>query len=528
VGAIQVSHLGWRLPGGIDLLTDVSFSVGDGDRTALVGANGVGKTTLMRLIGGDLTPTSGTLAIDGRLGVMRQLVGTANGADTGPATVQDLLVSLAPRELRASAARLAAAEQRAGDEPMAYATALADWGDRGGYTAQQHWDECVTRAVGQRLHEVATRPLRTFSGGEQKRMALEVLLRGDDDVLLLDEPDNFLDVPAKRWLEGELRASRKTILFVSHDRELLASAASRIVTVEANGTWTHGGGFAGYHEAREARLEKLARDRAWHDEERKRLVAIVAEMRRRASFAEKFSAALKAAESRLRQFDERNERPPDVRDQKIDVRLGGARTGKRAVMVEGLELDGLTDPFDAELWFGERVAVLGPNGVGKSHFLRLLSGDETVDHHGTWRLGAGVVAGLFHQTHEHPEWNGRTLLEILHDHDVVRGPAMGMLRRYELDSCAEQPFETLSGGQQARFQILLLERSGATLLLLDEPTDNLDLVSAEALEHGLAQFTGTVVAVTHDRWFLRGFDRFLEFRADCAVVDHMEVPAAWR
>ena len=214
-----------------------------------------------------------------------------------------------------------------------------------------------------------------------------------------------------------------------------------------------------------------------------------------------------------------------MREQRIDMRLGGARTGKRAVIIEQLELDGLTDPFDLELWFGERVAVLGGNGVGKSHFLRLLAGDETVGHDGSWRLGAGVVPGLFHQTHEHPEWTGRTLLDILHDHDVVRGPAMGMLRRYELQGCAEQPFDTLSGGQQARFQILLLERSGATLLLLDEPTDNLDLVSAEALEAGLAQFTGTVIAVTHDRWFLRGFDRFVVFGADCSVTDHLDVPA---
>ena len=102
---------------------------------------------------------------------------------------------------------------------------------------------------------------------------------------------------------------------------------------------------------------------------------------------------------------------------------------------------------------------------------------------------------------------------------------MGMLRRYELQGCADQPFETLSGGQQARFQILLLELSGATLLLLDEPTDNLDLVSAEALEAGLAEFTGTVVAVTHDRWFLRGFDRFVVFGDDCSVTDHLAVPA---
>jgi ATPase subunit of ABC transporter with duplicated ATPase domains len=538
MGSIQVSHLRWRLPGGADLLHDVSFNVGEGERAALVGANGVGKSTLLRLIAGELTPTSGTLAIDGRLGVMRQFVGHAESfarsgtrsthTAEGPATVHDLLVSLASPTLRASANRLAAAEARAADDPIRYATALADWGDHGGYTAEQHWDECVHRAVGLGLDEVADRPLRTFSGGEQKRLALEVLLRGDDDVLLLDEPDNFLDVAGKRRLEGELRATRKTVLFVSHDREVLAAAATRIVTIEGKGAWTHGGGFAGYHEARQARLERLSRDRSWYDDERQRLAEIVVEMRQRAKLSDKFAPKLKAAESRLRQFEERNERPEEVRRQKIDIRLGGARTGKRAVIIEGLELDGLTDRFDVELWFGERVAVLGPNGVGKSHFLRLLAGDETVAHTGAWRLGAGVVAGLFHQTHEHPEWRGRPLLDILHDHDVVRGPAMGMLRRYELQGCAEQPFDTLSGGQQARFQILLLERSGSTLLLLDEPTDNLDLVSAEALEHGLDQFTGTVIAVTHDRWFLRGFDRFLVFGADCSVTDHIEVPAGWR
>jgi ATPase subunit of ABC transporter with duplicated ATPase domains len=172
--------------------------------------------------------------------------------------------------------------------------------------------------------------------------------------------------------------------------------------------------------------------------------------------------------------------------------------------------------------------VLGGNGAGKSHFLRLLAGDDSVQHDGEVRLGAGVVPGHFNQTHEHPDWVGKTLLTILYAHDVVRGPAMAMLRRYELQGCAEQPFETLSGGQQARFQILLLELTGATMLLLDEPTDNLDLVSAEALEAGLAEFRGTVVAVTHDRWFLRGFDRFLVFEDDCSVTDHRDRPAAWR
>jgi ATPase subunit of ABC transporter with duplicated ATPase domains len=213
--------------------------------------------------------------------------------------------------------------------------------------------------------------------------------------------------------------------------------------------------------------------------------------------------------------------------------VAGARPGTGpAVVVDGLVKRyggrAVVDGVSMTVAAGELVAILGPNGAGKSHFLRLLAGDESVEHNGQVRLGAGVVAGHFNQTHEHPEWFGKTLLQILYENDVIRGPAMGMLRRYELQANAEQPFDTLSGGQQARFQILLLELTGATMLLLDEPTDNLDLVSAEALESGLAEFRGTVIAVTHDRWFLRGFDRFVEFRDDCSVVDHLDRPELWR
>jgi ATPase subunit of ABC transporter with duplicated ATPase domains len=514
----------WRRPGGAELLDDVGFSVGNGDRVALVGANGVGKTTLLRLVSGDLAPTAGTISIDGRLGIMRQLVGTAD--DT--MTVRDLMVSLSPRRLQEAAARLAAAEAHAADEPMVYAHALADWGDAGGYDAEVFWDVCVTKSVGESFPAVAGRTLKTFSGGEQKRLAIEMLLRSDFDLLVLDEPDNFLDVPGKRWLEDELCRTTKTVLFVSHDRELLAACATKVVTIEANGAWTHGGGFASYHDARQAHLARREHNLAVYEDERGKLEDLVAEMRRRAKISEVFAPRLKAAESRLRQFDEKNARPTQVREQKIDMRLGGARTGKRALAIEALELHGLTDEFSTEIWYGERVAILGPNGAGKSHFLRLLAGDDSVEHGGHIRLGAGVQTGHFNQTHEHPEWFAKTLLEILHQHDVVRGPAMGMLRRYELQSCADQTFDTLSGGQQARFQILLLELAGATMLLLDEPTDNLDLVSAEALEAGLAEFRGTVIAVTHDRWFLRGFDRFIEFCDDCSVLDHTDRPAAWR
>jgi ATPase subunit of ABC transporter with duplicated ATPase domains len=200
-------------------------------------------------------------------------------------------------------------------------------------------------------------------------------------------------------------------------------------------------------------------------------------------------------------------------------------------------------PFDLEVWYGERVAVLGSNGSGKSHFLRLLAaggsdpdvehrpvGDvpiQPVSHSGRARLGARVRPGWFVQTHAHPELLRRTLLEILHRGDehragMPREQASRVLDRYELAHAAEQRFESLSGGQQARFQILLLELSGATLLLLDEPTDNLDVESAEALEQGLESFEGTVIAVTHDRWFARGFDRFLVYGADGSVYESTE------
>lgn len=532
MGSIAVSRLAWRLPGGTELFRDVGFRVGDGERVALIGENGVGKSTLLKLITGDLTASTGTVSVDGELGVMHQLVGTADH----PATdVRQLLLSIAPARLRDAAHRMDAAEATLNEDPMAYADALAAWGDAGGYDLEVVWDECVMRAVGETFAAVAHRPLRTFSGGEQKRLALEALLRGESDVLVLDEPDNFLDVPGKRWLEKQLQQTTKTVFFVSHDRELLAATASKIVTIEASGAWTHGGSFADYADAKHRHDEQREHDRALYDDERRRLEDYVKLMRERARISEAFAPKLKAAETKLRHFVAKNERPPDVREQRLDVRLRGARTGKRAVVCEDLEIAGLTDPFDLELWYGERVAILGGNGVGKSHFLRLL--DETaraqdaprsVHYDGGCRLGAGVVPGLFHQTHEHPEWRGRTLVDILHSHDVVLGPAMGMLRRYELHGCGQQTFETLSGGQQARFQILLLELSGATLLLLDEPTDNLDLVSAEALETGLDRFDGTVVAVTHDRWFLRGFDRFVVFGDDCTVTDHISLPDAWR
>ena len=558
MGHVDLSQISFSLPDGRPLLDEVSFRVGEGAIVALVGPNGTGKTTLLRIVAGDLVAHGGTVARSGGIGVMRQFIGSVRD----DSTVRDLLVGVAPESIRAAARAVDDTElamMEVDDEPtqLAYAQALADWGDVGGYEQETRWDTVTTAALGVPFEQAQWRAASTLSGGEQKRLVLEALLRGPDEVLLLDEPDNYLDVPGKRWLEERLRATDKTVLLVSHDRELLSQAATRIVTLEPGAAgataWTHPASFATWHQAREERNARLEEALRRWEEEHAKLRALVLLYKQKASYNADMAARYQAARTRMRRFEEAG--PPEkvAHEQHVTMRLTGGRTAKRAVVCErvellapgsgardGAEADPLMRPFDLEVWYGERVAVLGSNGSGKSHFLRLLAaggsdpgpehlpvGDlhpPEVRHTGVVRLGSRVRPGWFAQTHEDHGFEGRTLLEILHrgdDHRRGRGrdEASRVLDRYELAGAAEQTFDSLSGGQQARFQILVLELSGATLLLLDEPTDNLDLHSAEALEEGLRTFDGTVLAVTHDRWFARGFDRFLVFGADGEVYE---------
>jgi ATPase subunit of ABC transporter with duplicated ATPase domains len=551
MGHLDVNGVSYSLADGRPLLRDVSFRVGEGAKTALIGPNGTGKSTLTRILTGALAADEGAVTRSGGLAVMPQFIGSVRDSST----VRDLLLSIAPEPVRAKAAEidrteLLMMERESERDQLDYAQALADWADVGGYEQETLWDTVTTAALGQPYERAQWRPVAELSGGEQKRLVLEALLRGPEEVLMLDEPDNYLDVPGKRWLEDRLLASSKTVLFVSHDRELIDRVASRIVTLEpgaaGNSTWTHAGSFRSYEQARVDRNSRLEELRRRWDEEHAMLKRLVLFYREKAKFSDGLASRYHAAQTRLRKFEEAG--PPEAVPLKQDLkmRLSGGRTAKRAVVAERLELTGLMQPFDTEIWFGERVAVLGSNGSGKSHFLRLLAaggsdpspeqkpvGDvrpDPVAHTGAVRLGSRVRPGWFAQTHHHPELKGRILLDILHrgdDHRHGRGreEASRALDRYGLAPAAEQTFDQLSGGQQARFQILLLELSGATLLLLDEPTDNLDLSSAESLEEALAAFEGTVVAVTHDRWFARSFDRFLVFRADGTVAESDE--PAW-
>ena len=518
----------YALSDGRVLLNDVSFRVGDGAKVALIGPNGAGKTTLFRMIAGDIEPDSGQIIVTGGLGVMRQFIGSIRDQST----VRDLLVSVSNEKIRNAAARLRDAEkamQHNDQEPeqLAYAQALSDWGDAGGYEAEVLWDIACTRALGKTFERVAHREVNSLSGGEQKKLVLHTLLNGAEEVLILDEPDNYLDVPAKRWLEEEIRNSKKTILFISHDRELLAATATKIVALEqgvnGNTAWIHGEGFSTWHQAREARNAQFAQlVQRWEDEH-ERLKQLVLTLQWQAASSPDMASRYRAMQTRLRKFEEIGPPPPPPIEQHVKVKLSSGRTGERVVTCENLTLENLTEPFTFEIYYQDRVAILGKNGTGKSHFLRRLAGDETVRYTGTFKLGARVVPGFFAQTHAHPEFEGKTLLEILwQEHSLQLGAAKSVLGRYELAQQAEQIFTTLSGGQQARFQVLLLELAGDTLLLLDEPTDNLDLASAEALERALDSYQGTVVAVTHDRWFARGFTRFLIFGAEGQVYESPE------
>ena len=391
MGHVDVAGVRYDLPDGRVLLDDVSFRVGEGAKVALVGANGAGKTTLLRIITGELAPHAGVVTRSGGLGVMRQMVGTGLGAEP---TVADLLLSVSPPRVREAAAEVDRCERALMDSDdektqMKYAEALAEYADAGGYDVEVVWDVCTVAGLGVPYERAKYRELRTLSGGEQKRLVLEFLLRGPDEVLLLDEPDNFLDVPGKIWLEQRIRESDKTILYISHDRELLNNTATRVVTIElgasgaGNSAWTHPGGFASYHEARTDRFLRFEELRRRWDEEHAKIKALVLRLKIKAEYNDGMASQYKAAQTRLRKFEEAGPPTEQPREQAVQMRLKGGRTGKRAVVCEDLELTGLMKPFDLEVWYGERVAVLGSNGSGKSHFLRLLArggSDPDVEH----------------------------------------------------------------------------------------------------------------------------------------------------
>jgi ATPase subunit of ABC transporter with duplicated ATPase domains len=527
VSHVVASNLAYAHPGGDLLFSEVSFKIAPGQHVGLVGANGVGKSTLFRVLAGLLPADDGDVDI-GTFAYMPQDVGV--GPDSGR-TVRELLLEAAPAKLRSAGERMLAAEREltAGADPagagMRLGEAIGDWSELGGYELEGQWDAACRRIVRAPLDDVGPRATTGLSGGERKRLVLEVLFSGDAAVLLLDEPDNFLDVPAKLDLEARIAASKKTVVLISHDRDLLSAATNAILTLEANGTWLHGGSYRTYPEARERRQELLG-DRLdqWQREER-RLFHFYKTMKQRAAISDVLAKRADAAETRWRRFVDAGPPPAPVADQQIVVRIPGGDSARIVVALRDVGIDGLVRPFEDEIHFGERVGLIGPNGSGKTHLIRLLAG-EPIPHDGELRIGNRVSAGLFTQLNARSDLQGRGVLDVAVERLGAVEQSMRALARYRLQDAARRSTDTLSGGQKARLEILCLELEGHNLLLLDEPTDNLDIDSSEALEAALESFVGTVVAVSHDRAFLRRLDRFLMLAHDGSVYALPDVESA--
>jgi ATPase subunit of ABC transporter with duplicated ATPase domains len=513
--AIDAHGVSFTYPDGTAPLEDVTFKVPTGSVTALVGPNGVGKTTLLEIIAGTLTADEGVIRSDTEISYMRQNPGF-DGRES--ATVLDAVALSLPQSLQGVHRELQALTQDVGEgSGMALAHQLELWQSLGGYDAEAQWDRATRAVLDQGLSEASSRKLSELSGGERKAIILRSYLSSRVPTLILDEPDNFLDLYSKGWLADELKSTSKTILLVSHDRSILSYAVDRIVSLEHNGVWTHGANYITFPAARADRTARLAKDLdAWKAEER-RLYRYYKLLKQRASLSEAMAARADAAQTRWERFKEAGPPPlpPPLRE--ITTRFEGSRTGKEAVRLSAFEVDGLVGEFSVTIYNEDRVALLGENGVGKSTFLKALIAERPSDDR-SLRFGPTARIGYFSQDNTITT-DATSLLDVVLGSFRNENEARSALGRYRLGEHVRHRLDELSGGQKARVQLLLLERRKPNVLLLDEPTDNLDLESILVIEEALIDLDATLLAITHDATFTRVFNRFLLFDRDGVVAE---------
>jgi ATP-binding cassette subfamily F protein 3 len=497
--------------GGNQIFEDVSFEVREGDRVALIGANGAGKSTLFRIMAKQIEPDAGTVTYRRGLtvGYLSQESSIAPNATMREA------VSLAAGDPAALEARLRDLEARMAealdDDALTtvmddYAATLSRLEAGPGFAYEAKGAEVL---AGLRIPEERwDTPVGSLSGGESKLVGLAQLLVSEPEVLLLDEPDNHLDLAAKSWLEGYVRAHKGAVAVITHDRYFIDRAVNRIFELEDGCIESYPANYTAFVELKRQRLERAAQLRELQEREFKKLKASAEQLTQWARQNPKFAPR---AENQRRKLEEERDRldkapPPVLRRRRIEVDFDADRGSTLVLEARGLAKSfgarEIFKPFDLTIRHGEVVGLVGANGAGKTTLFRMIRGEEPATA-GSLRIGPSVVVGYYAQQQE-------TLDPTLTPLELVRKlkpyteqQAISFLNTLLFDRTdALNRIANLSGGEKARLQIGSLILGGANFLLLDEPTNNLDIASTEVLEAALLDFPGAILTISHDRYFL--------------------------
>ncbi|WP_145044697.1 ribosomal protection-like ABC-F family protein [Paenibacillus xylanexedens] len=495
------------------VLDGITFEIMEGDKVALIGRNGSGKTTLMRLMARSNQPDEGQLMIkkDTRIGYVAQV---PEGMDDY--TVLDVL-SLGFRELMECRTRMKELEQQMSDPACAadpdqldrllkrYSALQEQFEREGGYEMDAQIDQVADGLDLAKAHYDWR--FGSLSGGEQTRVVLASQLIVRPDLLLLDEPTNHLDLERVEWLEGFLREYPGTVVLISHDRYFLDRVVTRTLELEDGEAQTSAGGYTAYMKVKEQRLLQQFEEFKEQQKVIKKMKETIRQLEEwgRVGGNEKFfrrAASMRKALERMEQV----KRPVlERRNADFDVRPTD-RTGKRVAVLEHVEkgygereiLRGVSGLLE----YGDKIALIGRNGSGKTTLFKLLLGEEQPNA-GKLEWGARVDIGYLAQ-HEEPTNPKLNVLEYFRlEAGVEEGEARGILARYLFYGAdVFRSVGQLSGGEWTRLRLALLVQRKPNVLLLDEPTNHLDIASREALEESLVDYEGTVLAISHDRYFV--------------------------